>query len=74
MSTSFTAEVMKLKRLSNSESGNPRWRVITDKGIFLTETDSQAGYSLASAEYQSGRVKIVIGRNNKITHITKLGE
>lgn len=37
------AIVERVQRASNSWSGNPTVRVITDQGTYLTETDSHSG-------------------------------
>lgn len=38
------AIVERVQRASNSMSGNPTVRVITDQGTYLTKTDSHSGH------------------------------
>lgn len=65
------AIVEKTQRASNSWSGNPTVRVITDQGTFLTETDSHSG--LVAMGLESGDVvDLTITEEGRIEHIDEI--
>lgn len=72
--TSVTAEIMSIHKLMNSTSGNPRWKVFTTKGTYITESDSQVGFDIVNEMYRDTRVKFTLSPQNKITHAKVLGE
>lgn len=61
------AIVEKTQRASNSWSGNPTVRVITDQGTYLTETDSHSG--LVAMSLESGDVVDLTITEGRIEHI-----
>ena len=61
--------VKSVTRLTNSPSGNPMWRVITENGAFRTVPDTQASYQINS--WHVGQtVDITIDERGRITHWT----
>ena len=42
--TTVVATILDIKRLANSNLGNPRYALITDKGTFKTRANSAIGY------------------------------
>lgn len=58
--------ITKLRRERNSANGNPRWRVFTPGGVYLTSTDSQVGH-LISEEIVGEQVSLTLDRNGCIT-------
>ncbi len=45
--TPVRVTLTKVERMRMSESGNPRWRLITDDGRrFMTEVDGSVGYEV----------------------------
>lgn len=35
-----------VERLNNSRNGNPRYKLYTEDGFFITQTDAQLGYQI----------------------------
>jgi hypothetical protein len=65
------AIVEKVQRASNSYWGNPTVRVITDKGTYLTETDSHSGHvALCLEPGDVVELSITDGRIDHIDEIT----
>lgn len=50
MEEEVRAIIERTQRASNSYSGNPTVRVVTDQGTYLTETDSHSGHVALSLE------------------------
>lgn len=61
------AIVERVQRASNSWSGNPTVRVITDQGTYLTETDSHSG--LVALGLEPGDVVDLTITEGRIEHI-----
>lgn len=55
-----TARILGLTRLQNSENGNPRYRVRTDKFILPTGRDSMCAFLIENSEYQGVDVEFTI--------------
>jgi len=58
-----------------SRNGNPTFRVVTDDGTYLTETDGSIGYSIGN--YTNSRIGLIgkpvvltLTRNGRVTHMT----
>lgn len=47
-STTLTATVYSFERLNNSVNGNPRFKVHTNEGIFITSSDHGFVYNVES--------------------------
>jgi hypothetical protein len=60
------------QRASNSWSGNPTVRVITDQGTYLTETDSHSG--LVALGLEPGDVVELTITDGRIEHIEELNK
>ncbi|KIA73377.1 hypothetical protein ANMWB30_23040 [Arthrobacter sp. MWB30] len=52
------AEISRVERLGNTKSGNPRFRLHTDEGIFLTDGNNQQNSVLTGEE--TGQMVLVI--------------
>lgn len=62
--------IIRVQRASNSWAGNPTVRVTTDKGTFLTKTDSHSGH-VALALEQEDVVDLSI-TEGRIDHIDEV--
>jgi hypothetical protein len=67
------AIVEKTQRASNSWSGNPTVRVVTDQGTFLTETDSHSGLVALGLE-PGDVVDLTITEEGRIEYIDEIAE
>ena len=63
--------ITRLKRERNSANGNPRYRVFTDGGTFLTSTDSMVAY-LISDSWVGKRVAITLDHHSCITNVEEV--
>lgn len=61
------AIIKRVKRASNSWSGNPTVRVTTDQGTYLTKTDSHSG--LVALSLDEGDVVTLVITEGRIEHI-----
>lgn len=50
-----TTTIVKVNRRSNTPSGNPRWRLITQHGVFETEPDTQVSHMITDRLTDKGR-------------------
>lgn len=62
------ATITRLKRERNSANGNPRYRIFTDAGVFLTATDSMVGYEVTQS-WEGKRATFTLDRNGCITDV-----
>lgn len=62
------AIIERTQRASNSWSGAPTVRVITDQGTFLTETNSHSGYVALGLD-EGDVVDMTITAEGRIEHI-----
>lgn len=61
------------ERLTNTASGNPRWRVVwTDGTSNLSKPDSDLAFRLDSAELADKDLRVVIGKGGFIEIATPL--
>lgn len=67
------AIVEKTQRASNSWSGNPTVRVVTDQGTYLTETDSHSGHVALGLE-PGDVVDLTITEEGRIEYIDEIAE
>jgi hypothetical protein len=44
----FTATLLSATRKGLSRNGNPTWELVTDAGVYRTQTDSSLGYSMGN--------------------------
>lgn len=59
-----------VKRLLNTQSGNPRYKVVfTDGTIGMTANDVDASYGIIVDDEP---VKVTFSRDSRITHITHI--
>lgn len=65
------AIITKMKREKNSANGNPRWRVFTIHGSYLTGTDSMIGHMI-SEDWVGRRVHLTLNHNMNITDIEEI--
>lgn len=65
------ATIEKVKRERNSANGNPRWRVFTSQGVYLTGTDSMIGHEI-SESWQGYESLFTFDRNGCIIDAERL--
>ena len=63
--------ITKMKREKNSANGNPRWRVFTIHGAYLTSTDSMVSYMISEA-WTGRRVHLTLDHNQCITDVEEI--
>lgn len=69
----LTVQVALVTRLTNSPSGNPAWRVVTEHGAFRTAPDSTAGYAVRGHEAGT-EAQIITNTTGQIIDWTPVGK
>lgn len=66
----MVTRITKLRRERNSANGNPRYRVFTLQGAYLTGTDSMVAFMLGD-EWIGRIVTLTLDHNDCITNIER---
>jgi hypothetical protein len=60
-------EVVSAERLTNTASGNPRWRVVTRTGAWRTKDDAQVGHTyFDNLAHRKAKVNLEINGQGRI--------
>jgi len=62
------------ERLNNSASGNPRWRLHTDRGSFITSSDASCNYEVENllGDQKGALVEITLTRAGRVSEIVRV--
>ena len=74
--TEVRTQIVNTQRLSNTGSGNPRWRLFTRFGVFDTNPDAQCNYLPFDAWAHGPRPDVVLTVNGagKVIRAYRVGE
>lgn len=66
-SREITTQLIKVSRTKNTDSGNPGYRLETDKGEFRVDGDSQCSYSV-NPEHEGQAVNLTLSGKRVIAY------
>ena len=64
-------EIVSVKRLLNSASGNPRWTLITRTGTYRTSMDADCNYGVKD-DGETHQVRLTVNEKGHVTGIEYL--
>ena len=65
------ATISDVERIPSSQNGNPRYRILTDVGVFTTKTDAGVAYAISPTALQGRFVTLRLDARGQVIGLTE---